>query len=269
MHAHRVHVFDRTDDDGVIRFVADHFHFVFFPAQERFIDEDLTHWRCIHARAAVVFIFFAVIGNATARAAQGERGADNCRQTDVFECFHRDFHASVDVVLALCIFRGSHDRCARIFEANTVHRFAEQFAVFGHLDRFAVRADELDVEFLKHTHVRQSERGVQASLTTHRREKRVGAFFLDDLRDDLRGDRFDVGGIGQTRVGHDRRGVRVHEDDAVAFFAKCFTRLSARVVKLASLANHNWPRSDDHDRLDVGSLRHGTLICYGSRQQSA
>ena len=44
MHAHRIHIFNRTDDNGVIRGVAHHFHFIFFPTQKRFIHQNLVHW---------------------------------------------------------------------------------------------------------------------------------------------------------------------------------------------------------------------------------
>ena len=43
MHAHRVDVFDRADDDGVVGGVAHHLHLVFLPAQQAFVDEDLAH----------------------------------------------------------------------------------------------------------------------------------------------------------------------------------------------------------------------------------
>ena len=49
VHAHRVHVFDGADDDGVVRLIAHDFHFEFFPTQQGLVDEDLTHRGRIHA----------------------------------------------------------------------------------------------------------------------------------------------------------------------------------------------------------------------------
>jgi hypothetical protein len=41
VHAHRVEVFDRADDDAVVRGIADHFHLEFLPAQHRLFHQ---HW---------------------------------------------------------------------------------------------------------------------------------------------------------------------------------------------------------------------------------
>ena len=76
------------------------------------------------------------------------------------------------------------------------------------------------------------------------------------LRDHRPGDRLDVGDVGQLRVGHDRRRVRVHEDDPVALLAQRLARLRARVVELARLPDDDRAGADDQDRLDVGAFRH-------------
>ena len=39
VNAHRIDIFDRADNDAVIRFVADDLHFEFFPAEYRFLDQ--------------------------------------------------------------------------------------------------------------------------------------------------------------------------------------------------------------------------------------
>jgi len=45
MHAHRVEVLDRADDDGVVGQVAHHFELEFFPAQRALFDEHFVHGR--------------------------------------------------------------------------------------------------------------------------------------------------------------------------------------------------------------------------------
>ena len=115
-----------------------------------------------------------------------------------------------------------------------------------------------DYERICKTGLDQFHGQVQGRLAAERREQRVGALLLDDLGDDLRGDRLDVGGVGHLRVGHDGGGVRVHQDDAVAFLAQRLAGLGAGVVELAGLADDDGARPDDHDRADVGSLRHGS-----------
>ena len=108
----------------------------------------------------------------------------------------------------------------------------------------------------EHAHVVEGEGGVEAGLAAHGGQERVGALLLDDLRDDLGGDRLDVGGVGHLRVGHDGGGVGVDQDDAVAFLAQRLAGLGAGVVELAGLADDDGPRADDQDRADVGALRH-------------
>ena len=44
---------------------------------------------------------------------------------------------------------------ARRRQADSAHRFAEQFTVFGLVDGVGLGADQLDVEFLEHAHLAQ------------------------------------------------------------------------------------------------------------------
>jgi hypothetical protein len=66
----------------------------------------------------------------------------------------------------------------------------------------------------------EGERRVQPGLAPERRQQRVGALLLEDLRDRLERDRLDVDRVGRLRVRHDRRRIRVDEDDAVALLAR-------------------------------------------------
>jgi hypothetical protein len=169
-----------------------------------------------------------------------------------------------DVVFPVAELRRADDGGLGVFQPDPVHRLAEQLAVLGHLDGLALGADHLDAELLQHAHFLQRQRGVEPGLPAHRRQKRVGAFLLDDLGHHLGRDRLDIGGVGQARIGHDRGGVRVHEDDAVALLAQRLAGLGAGIVELAGLPDDDGPRADDHDRLDVGSFRHTLADCARS-----
>ena len=261
MDAHRINVFDGADDDGVVGAVADHLHLEFLPAQKGFVDQDLCDGRGIQARAADALIIVAVIGHAAAGAAQGVGGADDGGQADVIDGRNRRLDAGVDVELAIRQLGRGDDGGLRVFKPDAVHRLAEQAAIFGHFDGAAVGPDQLDPELLQHAHVGQRQRGVQAGLPAHRGQQRVRAFLFDDLGDDFRGDRLDIGGVGQAGVGHDRGGVGVDQDDPVAFFAQRLAGLGTGVIELAGLPDDDGSRTDDHDRLDVGSLRHDGPLC--------
>ena len=106
----------------------------------------------------------------------------------------------------------------------------------------------------------QVDRGVERRLPAERRQDRVGLLLRDDRLDDLPRDRLDVGRVGEVGVGHDRRRVRVHEDDAHALLAQHAARLGARVVELARLADDDRAGADDEDALDVVALGHYFVV---------
>ena len=93
----------------------------------------------------------------------------------------------------------------------------------------------------------------------------VGRIALDllvreHLVEHLDGERLDVGRVGELRIGHDRRRIRVDEDDAQALLAERLARLGAGVVELAGLADHDRPRPDDQDRLEIRSTWHRAFL---------
>ena len=117
-----------------------------------------------------------------------------------------------------------------------------------------------DAVALEHAAFGERHRQVQAGLAAERRQQRVGPLALDDLRDDLGGERLDVGAVGELRVGHDRRRVGVDQDDLVALLAQRLAGLGAGVVELAGLADDDRAGADDQDLLDVGALGHRLLL---------
>ena len=203
VHAHRIDVLDRADDDAIVFFVAHHLHLVFFPAQHRLFDEHLVGGGSVDAALDDFDELGLVVGNAAAGAAERERGADDRRQADILERFER-LDQRLDLVRA------------RRRQADARHGLAEQLTVFRHVDGVGGGADHLDAEFLQRAHLAQRQRAVERRLPAHGRQQSVGPFLLDDLGDDLRRDRFDIGGVGQIRIGHDGRRIGVHQDNPVA-----------------------------------------------------
>src|SRR5262249_12944396 len=86
---------------------------------------------------------------------------------------------------------------------------------------------------------------------------------LDDLGDDLRGDRLDVGSVGQIRIGHDRGRIGVDQDDPVALRLERLAGLRAGIVELAGLADDDRASANDQDRGAVGALRHVLGLFFG------
>ena len=243
--AHGVEVLDRADDDAVVGAVAHHLHLEFLPAEHRLLDQHLADRRGAQAGEHDVLELVAVVGDAGAEPAQGIGRPDDGRQLDVSQRRARRLEAL-------------DDARARHGEADALHRRAEQVALLGLGDDLGVGADHLDAVRLQHPGARQLEAGVERRLPAHGRQQRVGLLALDDLGDDLEGDRLDVGGIRQARVGHDGRRVGVDQDHPVALGAQGLARLDAGIVELAGLPDHDRPGADDQDRGDVGALGHSS-----------
>ena len=248
--AHRVDVFDGADDDRVVRLVADDLHLELLPAEKALVDQDLGNGGGVEPGLADRQIILAVIGDAAAGAAKGEGGADDGGKADLVQRGDAFFHALGDGGLG-------------VFKPDAIHRLPEQLPVLSHLDGFLVGADQLNPQAVERAVLGEAHCRVQTSLPAHGRQQHhllvrmLGDFLLDDPGDDLRRDRLDIGGVGHAGVGHDRRGVRVDEDDAIPFLPQRLAGLRAGIVKLASLTDDDGPRADDHHRIDIVAFGHG------------
>ena len=87
---------------------------------------------------------------------------------------------------------------SRRFEADLAHRVLEQQAVFGLLDGVDLGADQLHAVLVEHAGFGQLHREVQAGLPADGGEQRVGPLAADDLFEVRRGQRLDVGLVGQV-----------------------------------------------------------------------
>ena len=302
MHAHRIDVFNRADDDAIVRLVADDFHLVFLPAQHTFLNEDFRGGGGVEAALDDLDIFVLVIGDAAARAAHGEGRADDGGQADVVERLKRFLQTLGDVaalalglvgipiarkalnrllalgrvgmaggdlgalagetvLVRLLQVRGVGEPRARGVEADLGHGLAEQVPVLGLVDGLGGRADHLDVELLQHAHLLERERAIERRLAAHRGEQRktlraVAALLLDDLGDDFRRDRLHISAVSHVRVGHDGGGIRVHQNDPVAFLAQGLAGLRPGIVELARLADNDRAGADNQNGVDVCAFGH-------------
>jgi very-short-patch-repair endonuclease len=73
----------------------------------------------------------------------------------------------------------------------------------------------------------------------------VWPLLFEDARDEARSDRLDIGDVGHFRIGHDRRRVRIDDDDPVAFAFQRLDRLASGIVELGRLADDDRPGADD------------------------
>ena len=181
-----------------------------------------------HATRRVELSF--VVGDATARAAHRERGADDAREPDVPR---RPWRASVIVLRNRCAeFRAvSQPRscviaCLKSSRSSAFLMVIELFAPMSSRRRTrsstpALRRFDRDVERRLSAERGQQRPGRSRSMIFSRTSTVIGSMYVRSARSS-----------GSVMIV---AGLRVHQDDVVAFLAQRLARLRARVVELARL----------------------------------
>ena len=243
MHTHRIHVFDIADGDLFTVGIAHDFQFQLFPAGNALFDQHLTDQTGSQTARHNIAQFFHIVNNTAAGTAHSVSGTQHHRVTE----FGGDFFA---------FFNGGGGFGCSNRHADFFHRILEFDTVFTAFDRFKVNTDDFNIIFGKDTCIGKVDCQVQRSLTAQVGQQGIGFFAHDDLFQTLHGQRFNVGMIGHTGVGHNRSGVAVRQNDFVAEAAEGFARLSTGVVKLASLTDNDRTGTDDEDLVNVLALSH-------------
>ena len=145
---------------------------------------------------------------------------------------------------------------ARHLQADAQHCFFEQLPIFSLRDRLGICADQFHSMPRERAITVQLHRHIECGLSAHGWQNRVRFFAFHDRLDHFCRDWLDVSAIGKLRIGHDRRRVRVHEHDLIAFFAQRLAGLHARIIKFAALPDHDWTRADEQDFLEIVIPRH-------------
>ena len=190
--------------------------------------------------------FVAVIGDAAARTAEGERRADDDRKTQIR-------------LRRACLVHVVHRKRFGAGETNLVHRLLKQVAVFRRLNRLDRGADKLNAVTLQHAVFGKVKRAVQRRLPAHRRQNRVRALLGDNLLHRLPLNRLDIRRVCHLRIGHNRRRVGIDENDAETLTAQRLARLRAGIIELAGLADDNRASANNQDGFQVGTFGHGEL----------
>ena len=147
--------------------------------------------------------------------AEGEGGADDERKgADFLSDFLRFFH------------RVGNARTRHI-ETDPDHCLFEKLAIFAHVDGCGLGSDHFDAVLVERAGLEERHGGIQRGLTAERRQQGVRLLADDDFFHHFRCNRLDVSAMREFRIRHDRRRIRVYEDDFVAFFFECLARLDA------------------------------------------
>ena len=235
VHAHRIEVFNGTDDAGIILAVAHHFHLEFFPAQHGFFDQHFADRTEGQAVGADGFELLFVAGDAAAGPAKGEaRPHDHRPRADL------RLHGP-SLVQTVGRSRPGHG------QPDACHGLLEQPPVLGAVDHLRRRPDQFHLVALQDSPLMQLHRQVQRRLPAHRRQQRIRPLAPDDRRQRVLGQRLDVRSVGKARIGHDRRGIAVDQHHLVAFFPQRLAGLRSRIIEFARLADHNRPGAHQQD----------------------
>ena len=249
--SHRVEILDRAHDDERVRRVAHDLELELLPPEHRLLDENLVHGGerepALHDRVEVV----VVEGDAASRAAERERGTDDDRVSERLRDGAR-------------LLEASGEARAQDVDADFLHRLLEEEAVLAELHRADRRPERLDSVSREDAGLVESHGEVERGLAADGRQQRVRPLPRDDRRDGVPVQRLDVRRVRELGVRHDRRRVRVHEDDAVALAPEHPARLRPRIVELAGLADHDRTRAEHENRLEVRPFRHRRGV-YGKR----
>ena len=235
MDAHRVEVLDRADDHDVVVAVAHHLELELVPADQRLLDEHLADRALVETAVEQLDELVLGMRRPAAVAAQSERRAQHDREGQLGR----------DIVPA------GHDRGRRNAVAGEPDGVSEELTVLSPPDHVQPGADQLDSELVEHAGLGQLEREVECGLAAERRQEGVGPLAFQHAGHAVQVERLDVGAVGEPRVGHDRRRVRIDDDGPEPVLPQDLERLAARVVELARLADHDRPRADHADRREI------------------
>jgi hypothetical protein len=234
MNTDRIDVFHVTNDDAIVRAIAQNFVLDFFPPEQARLDERLMDERRLEPDRERRAQLRLVVHDAAARSAERICRPDHERVA------HREAEGDAR-------FDVRDDRARGDGLADRDHRILEARAILGKSDRIDRCAEQIETVAFDRAVVGQLDREVEARLAAEARQERVRTFALDDRFERGRGQRFEVHGIRDFRIGHDRRRVRVDEDLPVAFFSQRPASLNARVIELGGLPDHDRARANHED----------------------
>ena len=184
-----------------------------------------------------------VVGEAAARAAEGECGAQDNGIAYLLRRLKSLFYA-------VGYLRGNN----RL--AYALAQLLEQLSVLCALYAVRVGAEQFYFALLEHAFFGELHGEVQSRLTADAGDYCVRALIAADTREIFERQRLHIDFIGYSCVGHYRCGVRVREDDLVALLTQGEARLSSRIVEFGRLTDDYRARADNEHLFYISSLRH-------------
>ncbi len=231
VNSHRVHVLDETHGDHLVLSVSNDFELQLFPAENRFFHQDLPDETCRKASTHNRLELFGVVDDPSAGPTHGVGGADDERETQTLGNFLRFAQTACDFAF-------------RNLKSQPLHRIFERLAILTTLDRIHVDPDHPNALLFQDSRLRKLRGQVQPGLAPEVRQQRIGPLQPNNFGQAFQRQGLDIGDIGHPRVGHDRGGIGVDEQDFVTELSKGLACLGPRIVKLTGLPDHDRTGTD-------------------------
>ena len=97
----------------------------------------------------------------------------------------------------------------------------------------------------------------------------IGPLLADHFFCESEAERLDIGAVGQIRVGHDSRRIRIDEHHFEPVGLQRLARLRAGIVELAGLADDDRPGAYDQNAVDVFAAGHSINSVDGRARETA
>ena len=242
MHAHRIQILDRANDHDVVGRVAHHLELEFLPSLDRLLDQHFVARRLFEPVRHLGAIFVELARDRSAGPAERSRrpndqrdpSSSSTRSASAIECAIAERGTS-SPILSIAFLNSSR---------SSAFLIASSFApISSHLNRSSTPASASSIA--RFSAVCPPTVGSSAS----------GRSRSMILRQHRHRHRLDIGAIGQFRIGHDRRRIRIDENQPQPFLAQRLDRLRARVVELARLPDNDRPRANQQNRFQIFTKR--------------
>ena len=237
----RVDVLHRADRDARVVGVAHHLVLDLFPADEAALDDHLADRAGPEPGPDPLPVGGLGLDDPAAGPAEGERRADDRRQADLAERpLRRRRRARPGRRPRRSTTADTAGRSGRGAPRKRSRSSAISIASSG------VPRSRTSCRSSTPARARATAR-LSAVCPPSAGEQALGSLAGDHGLDRLDGQRLEVDDVGDGRVGHDRRRVRVDEDRPDALGAERPAGLRPGVVELGRLADDDRPRAEDED----------------------
>ncbi len=230
MDSERIEVFHITHRNAIVVGVTYDFIFDFFPALQRFFDQQLR--RISKRFFGEHFQFGRII--AESRSHPAER-ISRPHDDGVPQSFGR-FQGIIER-----FDRHAPDR----FHPYFIELFHEEFAVFRIHNRLHGRTKHLHAIFFEYSRSVQPDPTVERRLSSESQQDAFGTFLGNDLLHEIRRDGQEVNFIGRFFRCLHRRDIRVNQNGFHPLLAQSFQCLRTGIIKLAGFAYLQCARSED------------------------